>query len=118
MAVGVSKAVHRRPGHEEVGENAIADDVDAPRLHSFVIIVVRSRERHLVERPQRWVRVYGEAAGHYLLANLVSERCTLQLVLLTMPFDAMAEHLVEEHCTRPSRQDGRSSIRLLHRRCL
>src|SRR5213082_3324232 len=116
MAVRAREPLDRRSGHEERLEDPALDYGHAAGLHPFVVVPVEAGQVRVSQTPQGRVKRDGEAVGEYLFVDLLREGLPFGLTFLAMTLDAMAEHLLEEHGARPSRENGRAGVGLERRR--
>ena len=82
------------------------------RLHPFVVIAVVTGQIGVAQFPQRGVEGHGESSRQNGLRNVVRECLAFVFILLAMTFEPVAEDLVEEHRTRPAREDRGAGVRV------
>jgi hypothetical protein len=115
VAVRSVEAADRVATHHEADELALVDQVRAACTHAFIVEPIEAVDLHAVQRRDRRIVIDRQPLGRDVLVDVRRERLAAGLVLLAMAFDAVTEHLVEEHARCPTLEDRGPDVRLRER---
>ena len=106
VAVGGGEAGDGKAGHEKGVEDAVLDKVDAARGLALVVVAVVTAQRMAVEGGERGVVGDREEGGEDGFIEELGEGLAFLVAALTLAFETVAEHLVEEDGGGASGEDG------------